>query len=1145
MFKPVDPRVNFPRLEEGILAFWQQNAIFRRSVEERPEDRLFVFYEGPPTANARPGIHHVLSRVFKDLIPRYKTMQGYRVPRKGGWDTHGLPVELEIEKELGLKSKPEIEQYGIAAFNAKCKESVSRYVEEWTRLSERIAYWADYDNPYVTWHNDYIESGWWLLKQMWGHGLVYEDYRVSPYCPRCGTTLSDHEVSLGYQDDTPDPSVFPKFRVAAADFEAATGVATGGFEWVSLVAWTTTPWTLPGNTALAVNPAAEYGLFEYKRDDGQWELVVVAVSLLSNALPGKTSIDVDVNPESLVGRKSLPAEGAALCLGRFSGTRLVDLRYEPLYRPEDLREWGAFTQVIQHLQVGDKTFADRAGTEISGSGVRANRMLMGGPGDPGRFPRRVVAADFVSLEDGTGIVHVAPAFGAEDFELGRREGLLFVQPIDLRGIMAPGLPGEGKFAKEADRDIIRDLDGRGLMLKHGTIKHTYPFCWRCGTPLLYYAKPSWYIRTTAQKASLLEGNSRINWYPDHIRDGRFGNWLENNIDWAVSRERYWGSPLPIWRCSSCGSTSCIGSRDDLVDRAVDRAMAEALEDLHRPFIDDILLRCDQSGCDGEARRVPEVADAWYDSGAMPYAQWHYPFEHEEEFLRNFPADYICEAIDQTRGWFYTLHAEATLLKASEAVPESIAFRNVICLGHINDEKGNKMSKSRGNTVSPWDVLDAHGADATRWYMYTASPAGSSRRFSLGLVEEGLRRFLLTLWNTYSFFVSYANIDQADPRVAPATAAPELDRWLLSELNALVLKVTEELEAYDPTDAARAIEAFVDDLSNWYVRRSRRRFWRGASEADTDKQWAYHTLYTALVTVSKLLAPFTPFIAEEMYRNLVVSLDPAAPESVHLAAWPTADNARTDQHLNEHIRSVKRVCSLGRAARAKAQIKVRQPVSQVLVKLPTASNPGSAEVAVISRYRDLIKEELNAYDVEFLVDESEIVHFDVKPNLPALGRKFGAGLAVIRQGLAAMPPAAVADVVRRGESLSVEGYALDPQDILLEPHDEPGYATASDAGYTVAITTTITPELAEEGLAREIVRRLQDMRREAGFDLADRITTWYEAAPEVARVIHSQAAYIQGETLTTELVAGVPPAGTHSARHDLDGASVALSIRRNG
>ncbi|HXU23540.1 MAG TPA: isoleucine--tRNA ligase, partial [Tepidiformaceae bacterium] len=871
MFKPVDPRVNFPKLEEGILAFWQRNAIFRRSVEERPEDNLFVFYEGPPTANARPGIHHVLSRVFKDLIPRYKTMQGYRVPRKGGWDTHGLPVELEIEKELGLKSKPEIEAYGIAAFNAKCKESVSRYVEEWTRLSERIAYWADYDDPYVTWHNSYIESGWWLLKQMWDHGLVYQDYRVGPYCPRCGTSLSDHEVSLGYQDDTPDPSVFPKFRVLSSEFLAATGVDAAFDGPLSLVAWTTTPWTLPANVALAVNPEATYGLYEH-----EGEHYVVAAALAEKVLGERSSH-----------------------IASFPGTALVGLKYEPLYRPELLG------QPVMRFDPEGRL------RPVAGSGEDFDRATSG--------LRRVIAADYVSLDDGTGIVHNATSFGGEDFEEGKSHGLLFVQPVDLRGIMAPGLPGAGKFVKQADADVIRDLESRGLMLKHGTIKHTYPFCWRCGTPLLYYAKPSWYIRTTKQKAALLEGNSRINWYPEHIKNGRFGNWLENNIDWAVSRERYWGSPLPIWVCESCGESSCIGSRAELIERALEPAKAEALDDLHRPFIDDILLRCDD--CGGTARRIPEVADAWYDSGAMPYAQWHYPFENQDEFLRNFPADFICEAIDQTRGWFYTLHAEATLLAASEAVPDSIAFRNVICLGHINDEKGNKMSKSKGNTVSPWEVLDAHGADATRWYMYTASPAGSSRRFSLGLVEEGLRRFLLTLWNTYSFFVSYANIDNADPRVAPpADAVPELDRWLLSELNALVLKVTEELEAYDPTDAARAIETFVDDLSNWYVRRSRRRFWRGASESDTDKQSAYHTLYTALVTVSKLLAPFTPFIAEELYQNLVCSIDAAAPASVHLAQWPTADRSKIDDSLNAETQLVKRICSLGRAARAKAQIK---------------------------------------------------------------------------------------------------------------------------------------------------------------------------------------------------------------------------------
>ncbi len=1091
MFKPVDPRVSFPRLEEDVLRFWQDNAIFQRTVEREPKpglpnDGLFVFYEGPPTANARPGIHHVLARAFKDLIPRYKTMQGYRVPRKAGWDTHGLPVELEIEKELGLKSKPEIEEYGIAAFNAKCKESVSRYVEEWTRMSERIAYWADFDHPYVTWHNSYIETGWWIFKQLWDHGMVYQDYRVSPYCPRCGTTLSDHEVSLGYEDDTPDPSVFIKFRVPPSEFAKVPALAAvaAQSESLSLVAWTTTPWTLPGNVALAVNAEADYGLYEH-----EGESFILAVALAEKVLGERASH-----------------------VATFKGEALVGLQYEPLYRPELLGQ-----EAMRFESDG-----------------RLRRLPDGATTDA---MRRVIAADYVSLDDGSGIVHTAPAFGAEDFEQGRLFGLLFVQPIDLRGNMAPGLPGEGKFAKQADRDVIRDLEERGLMLKHGTIKHTYPFCWRCSTPLLYYAKPSWYIRTTRQKESLLEGNSRINWYPEHIKTGRFGNWLENNIDWAVSRERYWGTPLPFWKCESCAEAICVGSRAELVELAVDRAAAEALDDLHRPFIDEILLRC--PACGANAKRVPEVADAWYDSGAMPYAQWHYPFENADQFDRAFPADFICEAIDQTRGWFYTLHAEATLLHAAEAVPESISYRNVICLGHIQDERGNKMSKSKGNTVEPWTVLDAAGADATRWYMYTASPAGSSRRFSLALVEEGLRRFLLTLWNSYSFFVSYANIDNLDPRVAPSGDVPEIDRWLLSELNALVLKVTDELEAYDPTDAGRAIEAFVDDLSNWYVRRSRRRFWRGVSESDSDKQSAYYTLYTALTTVAKLLAPFTPFVAEELYQNLVRSLDDAAPLSVHLADWPLADRARIDESLNTETQLVKRICSLGRAARAKAQIKVRQPVAQVLVKPRNAEEGGA-----LRKNAQLVLEELNARALELLDDETVVVRYDVKPNLPVLGRKYGAQVAPIRAGLAALPAAEVAEAVRRGRTVSIAGHDLEPEDILLQAQDTDGFASASDAGYTVAITTAISAELADEGLARELVRRIQDMRREAGFVLSDRITTWYAGDADIARVMQSQAAYIQAETLSTELVAGAPPADAHRAEHDLEGATVTLAVRRN-
>ena len=1109
MFKPVDPRVSFPKMEQEVLSFWQRNAIFRRSIEERPEDRLFIFYEGPPTANARPGIHHVLSRVFKDLIPRYKTMRGYRVPRKGGWDTHGLPVELEVEKELGLKSKPEIEDYGIAAFNAKCKDSVSRYVEEWTRLSERIAFWADYDNPYVTYSNDYIETCWWIFKQMWDHGLVYQDYRVTPHCPRCGTSLSDHEVSLGYQDDTPDPSVFVKFRVHQDEWtkKGQPQIARRPGEYISLVAWTTTPWTLPGNTALAVNPEADYGVYELA--DG--EQVVVAVDLA----------------EAVLG---LAAKARVV----LKGSRLAGLAYEPLYRPE--LHTGTFRRFGAGGRIESKAYlALDGGTGATLSAIHEETDRR----------RVVLAADYVSLEDGSGIVHVAPAFGAEDFKEGRLHGLLFSQPIDLSGTMDSSvnletgvqLPGAGKFAKRADRDVERDLEERGLMLKKATIKHTYPFCWRCGTPLLYYAKPSWYIRTTRQKEALLQGNGRINWYPEHIKTGRFGNWLENNIDWAVSRERYWGTPLPFWKCDDCATPMCCGSKAEIVEHAIDPDKAEALDDFHRPFIDDILLRCEK--CGGAARRVPEVADAWFDSGAMPYAQWHYPFENEDEFLKHFPADFICEAIDQTRGWFYTLHAEATMLKATESVPDGISYRNVICLGHINDEKGNKMSKSRGNTVEPWSVLDAHGADATRWYMYAASPAGSSRRFSSGLVEEGLRRFLLTLWNTYSFFVSYANIDGYKPTPGGPKPAADIDRWLLSELNALVLKVTEELEAYDPTDAARAIEAFVDDLSNWYVRRSRRRFWRGATEGDADKQSAYDTLYTALTIVTKLIAPFTPFIAEELWQNLVRSTDESAPISVHLATWPEADESLIDESLNAETQLVKRVCSLGRAARAKAQIKVRQPVAQVLVKPRTAE-----EALSLRKNANLVLEELNAKALDLLDDETAVVTYDVKPNLPVLGKKYGAEVAAIRAGLAAIAPAEVAEAVRRGRNVSVAGKDLEPEDILLQAQDTAGYAAAQEAGYTVAVSTAISPELADEGLARELVRRIQDMRRDAGFDLAARITTWVLGDGDVARVLASQGDYIRAETLSTELLATEPAPGAHSAGHDLEGTKVTIAVRKS-
>ncbi|MGI8554277.1 MAG: isoleucine--tRNA ligase, partial [Dehalococcoidia bacterium] len=714
MFEPVSSKVSFPDVEARVLDFWKQNRIFEKSVEQRPDDKLFTFYEGPPTANGAPGIHHVLARVFKDAIPRYKTMRGYRVPRKGGWDTHGLPVEVEVEKQLNLHSKSEIERYGVEAFNRKCKESVFKYVEAWERQTERIGFWVDLRGAYVTYSDNYIETGWWIMKSLWEKGLVYQNYRSTPHCPRCGTSLSSHEVAQGYHEDTPDPSVYVKFRlsrgvggrVSGVDAPAPTSLRLWDGVPTYFLAWTTTPWTLPGNTALAVDPEAEYVLVETPHD----ERLLLGFPLIDSAVPGEKQV-----------------------LSRLKGAELIGLPYEALYEP---REWGVEAQRFE------------------------NGLLVPlAPNEPGPT-RRVLAGGFVSMDDGSGIVHIAPAFGSDDFELGKREGLLFLQPVDLRGTMLGSSPFEGKFIKDADPFVIQDLKERGLLWRSGTIHHTYPFCWRCDTPLLYYAKPSWYIRTTAVKKKLLSGNERINWYPDFIKWGRFGDWLENNVDWAVSRERYWGTPLPIWRCEACSATLCIGSRAELREQALDPGAVDDLPELHRPYVDAILLRCD--ACGASMRRVPEVLDAWYDSGAMPYAQWHYPFEHQEEFKRSFPADFICEAIDQTRGWFYSLHAEATLLSSVEEVASSIAYKNVICLGHILDANGEKMSKSRGNVVDPWEVLDRHGADATRWYMYTTSPAGQPRRFSLELVGETLRRFLLTLWNTYSFFVTYANIDGFRP-----------------------------------------------------------------------------------------------------------------------------------------------------------------------------------------------------------------------------------------------------------------------------------------------------------------------------------------------------------------------------------------------
>jgi isoleucyl-tRNA synthetase len=1079
MFEPVSSRVSLPQVEQHILELWRERDVFRKSVEQRPAEKLFSFYEGPPTANGLPGIHHVLARVFKDAIPRFKTMQGYRVPRKGGWDTHGLPVEVEVEKQLNLHSKPEIELYGVEAFNRKCKESVFQYVGAWEKLTERIGFWIDLPDAYVTYRDSYIETGWWIMKSLWEKGLVFQNYRSTPHCPRCGTSLSSHEVALGYKEDTDDPSVYIKFKVQTPT-SPPSGLHLSDGRPTYFLAWTTTPWTLPANTALAVDPAAEYALVE--TDDG--DRVVLAAPLVDTAITTEHRV-----------------------IDHVSGSKLAGMTYEPLYEP---REWGEPAQYFKDGQ------------------------LIPLPDDDPGPDRRVLAADFVSMEDGTGIVHIAPAFGSDDFELGRREGLLYLQPVDLRGEITSG-PFKGAFVKDADPNISDDLQRRGLLQRRTRIKHTYPFCWRCDTPLLYYAKPSWYIRTTAVKDRLLSGNEQINWYPDFIKWGRFGDWLENNVDWAVSRERYWGTPLPVWRCESCSATTCVGSRAELREFAIDPSMVDGLPELHRPYVDDIVLRC--AGCGGGMRRVPEVLDAWYDSGAMPYGQWHFPFEHQDEFRSSFPADFICEAIDQTRGWFYSLHAEATLLNFAEQVPAGIAFKNVICLGHILDGNGEKMSKSRGNVVDPWEVLDAHGADATRWYMYVASPAGQPRRFSSDLVGETVRRFMLTLWNTYAFFVTYANIDGFDPNSAAAGEQSELDRWILSELNSLIVRVTREMEAYNPTDAGRAIQGFVEDLSNWYVRRSRRRFWK--SEADADKRAAYHALYTCLVTLAKLCAPLIPFTSEAIYQNLVRSIDTNAPESVHLASWPVAGSAQIDEQLERDTELVMRVASLGRSARSKAQIKVRQPIAKMFVRPRDAGREADA----LDRLRPQLLDELNVKEIEVVDDESGFVDYEVKPNLPRLGPRFGREVGEIARLLTEMDPRVLADAVQQNEPVFAGGHDLKPEDLLVTVKERAGFAVVRDAGYTVAVDTALTPQLEDEGLVRELTHRIQTLRRDAGFEIADRIVTYYEGDETVQRVMQDYADYVASETLSTELQDLPAPDTVYSETQNVDGRTVTLAVRR--
>ena len=1073
MFQPVSSKVSFPELEDRTLRLWRERDVFRRTWSEREGQPLFMLYEGPPTTNGTPGMHHVLARVFKDVIPRYKTMRGYRPFRKGGWDTHGLPVELEVEKELGFTTKREIEEYGIDRFNALCRESVMRYKGEWEELTERVGFWIDLDDPYVTFHNGYIQTGWWIIKELWDRGLVYLGYRVTPHCPRCVTSLSSHEVSLGYKEDTPDPSIYVRFPLdaaqdAALDAARRMGWREGGWDGAApaALAWTTTPWTLTANMALAVAPDEDYALMR-SPDGGE------------RALLARARVE-DVLGEGWTEEAS------------FRGSELQGLRYSP-----------PFANATEH------------------------------EGAP--FHHRVLPADYVGVEDGTGIVHTAPAYGAEDYDLGRRFGLPTHHTVDMLGVLAEGFPGGGTFVKDADAAITSDLERRGLLYRSGTMTHTYPFCWRCDTPLLYYAKPSWYIRTTAHKDDLVAMNREIAWHPGHFQEGRFGEWLRNNVDWAISRERYWGTPIPVWRCEACGQDECFGDLDALRERATPETRGvldpEGL-DLHRPYIDGVVVAC--AACGGEARRTPEVLDCWFDSGAMPYAQFHFPKGAPELFTDGrFPADYICEGVDQTRGWFYSLHALSVLLR------NGISYRNVICLGLILDGEGEKMSKTKGNIVEPWAVINAHGADAVRWYLLTAAPPGNSRRFSQDLVEESVRRFLLTLWNTYSFFVTYARLDGFDPTAAgDAEPASELDRWALSELNQLVADVTEELDGYNPTDAGRKIEAFVEELSTWYVRRSRRRFWK--SENDGDKRSAYRTLYTCLVTLSKLLAPLTPFVAEEMYQNLVVSVDPDAPDSVHLAAYPEADANRIDRELAEAVRVVMRVVSMGRAARSKSRVKVRQPLSEALVMTRSG-----AEAAAVARLADQVRDELNVKAVRTL-DAGEVADLlSVRLNGSVVGPKYTDRLPDLRRAFDEADKTAIAGRMLAGEAARVGAFEVTAEDVEVAPATDGDVAGALEGGYFVGVNTSITPELRREGLARELVHTIQNMRRSAGLDIADRIVITHEGAAELQALLGAGPLgdYVRGETLAVEAAAGAPGAGDYAETLKIEGMELTVGVRR--
>ena len=1052
LYDKVPTSLNFVEREKQTEKFWKENKIFEKSMENRKDGETYTFYDGPPTANGKPHIGHVLTRVIKDMIPRYQTMKGKMVPRKAGWDTHGLPVELEVEKLLGLDGKEQIEEYGLIPFIDKCKESVWKYKGMWEDFSSTVGFWADMDNPYVTYHDDYIESEWWALKQIWDKKLLYKGFKVVPYCPRCGTPLSAQEVAQGYKT-VKERSAIVRFKVKDED--------------AFFLAWTTTPWTLPSNVALCVNPEETY--CKVKAADGY--TYYMAEALLDTVL-GKLGDEKE-------GKKAYEV------LETYKGKELEYKEYEPLF---------------------------------ACAGESAQRQR--------KKAHFVTCDDYVTMSDGTGIVHIAPAFGEDDGRIGRNYDLPFVQFVDGKGKMTEETPYAGLFVKDADKPILVDLEKEGKLYDAPKFEHEYPHCWRCDTPLIYYARESWFIKMTAVKDDLIANNNTINWIPESIGKGRFGDWLENVQDWGISRNRYWGTPLNIWECKECGHMHSIGSRQELYEMSGNEA-AKTVE-LHRPYIDEITMKCPH--CGGEMHRVPEVIDCWFDSGAMPFAQYHYPFENKEYFEAHFPAQFISEAVDQTRGWFYSLLAESTLLF------NKAPYENVIVLGHVQDENGQKMSKSKGNAVDPFEALETYGADAIRWYFYINSAPWLPNRFHGKAVQEGQRKFMGTLWNTYAFFVLYANIDNFNlmEHTLDYEQLPVMDKWLLSKMYTMVQTVDDDLGNYRIPEAARALQEFVDDMSNWYVRRSRERFW--AKGMEQDKINAYMTLYTALVNVCKAAAPMIPFMTEDIYRNIVCKVDPNAPESIHLCDFPTVDESRIDKDLEKKMDEVLKVVVMGRACRNAANIKNRQPIAKMYVKAPEA---------LPEYFVDIIRDELNVKDVEFTEDVSSFTSYTFKPQLKTVGPKYGKLLGKIRQALPELDGnAAMAELKANGSLKLVFGsdeVVLTEEDLLIEAAQTEGYVSDNNGDITVVLDTKLTPKLIEEGFVRELISKIQTMRKEAGFEVMDKIRVYVKDNEKISQILKKYEKDILSDVMADEIL--YDQASGYVKDWNINGEAVTLGVEK--